>query len=228
MQQSSLSYKLAVGAASTVQGVDTIAATSAVVADLVVNAGAADVSAPFSVAFASMQSIYMQATQPVTLKFGGTDEVQTVAITGVPTGGTFTLTFASQTTAAIAYNSTAAAALPLIAALSSVGTGNVAVTGGPLPGTPLSVTFKAAKGKANQAAMTFTSSLTGGTTPTVVIAEATAGVAPDKTISLAAGIPQYWSVNSMFANPFSANLATVYATNATGAQATVYLRALTN
>ena len=228
MQQSSLAYKLTVGAASTVQGADTITATAAVVADLVVNAGAADVSAPFSVAYASMQSIFLQASQPVTLKFGGTDEIQSVTITGAPTGGTFTLTFSAQTTAAIAYNSTAAAALPLLAALSSIGTGNVAVSGGPLPGTALSVQFIAAKGKASQAAMTFTNSLTGGTTPTVVIAEATAGVSPDKTIALAAGIPQYWSVNSMFANPFAADLTTVYATNATGAQATVYLRALTN
>ena len=39
---------------------------------------------------------------------GTTDEVQTVTITGGPTGGTFTLTWGGQTTAAIAYNATAA------------------------------------------------------------------------------------------------------------------------
>jgi hypothetical protein len=36
----------------------------------------------------------------------GTNEIQQVAITGGPTGGTFTLTYSGQTTGAIAYNAT--------------------------------------------------------------------------------------------------------------------------
>src|SRR5260221_10836446 len=37
----------------------------------------------------------------------GLDEIQQVAITGSPTGGSFTLTFGGQTTAAIQWNGTA-------------------------------------------------------------------------------------------------------------------------
>jgi hypothetical protein len=40
---------------------------------------------------------------------GGVNEVQTVTITGTPTGGTFTLTSTGATTAAIAYNAAASA-----------------------------------------------------------------------------------------------------------------------
>jgi len=57
------------------------------------------------------------------------DEVQTVTITGAPTGGTFTLTFGAQTTSAIAYNATAAQVQTALQALSSVGASNALVTG---------------------------------------------------------------------------------------------------
>src|SRR5262249_41925037 len=52
------------------------------------------------------------------------DEVQTVTLTGNPTGGTFTLTFSGQTTAAIAYNASAATVQSALQALSSIGSGN--------------------------------------------------------------------------------------------------------
>jgi hypothetical protein len=37
----------------------------------------------------------------------GTNEVQTITVTGTPTGGSFTVTFAGATTSAIAYNANA-------------------------------------------------------------------------------------------------------------------------
>lgn len=55
------------------------------------------------------------------------------------TGGTFTLTYGGATTAAIAYDAAASAVQAALAALASVGTGNVAVTGD--AGGPWSVTF---------------------------------------------------------------------------------------
>lgn len=103
-------------------------------------------------------------------------EVQSVAITGTPTGGTFTLTLSAETTAAIAYNATASAVQSALVALSTVGSGNVTCTSGPLPGSPVTVTFKAALG--NVAQMTATGSLTGGTTPAVVVTTTTAGGVP--------------------------------------------------
>src|SRR2546430_63924 len=65
-----------------------------------------------------------------------TTAMQTVTITGAPTGGTFTLTIGGQTTAAIPYNANAATVQAAVAALSSVGAGNVMVSGGPGPDGP--------------------------------------------------------------------------------------------
>ncbi|MGZ4588675.1 MAG: hypothetical protein ACXVX9_12840, partial [Mycobacteriaceae bacterium] len=68
----------------------------------------------------------------------GTDGVQTVTITGTPTGGTFTLTWNGQTTAPIAYNATASAVATALQALP--GGSLITASGGPLP-TGVAVTF---------------------------------------------------------------------------------------
>lgn len=105
---------------------------------------------------------------------GTTDEVQTATITGGPTGGTFTLTFSGQTTAAIAYNAAAAAVQSALAALSTIGAGNVTVTGS--AGGPYTVDFVGTLANTDVAAMTASgASLTGGTSPGVTIATTTAG-----------------------------------------------------
>ena len=105
---------------------------------------------------------------------GGTSEVQTVTITGVPTGGSFTLTYAGQTTAPIAYNAASTAVKTALDALSNLAPGDTTVSGGPLPASAVTVTFAA---KADAPLMTATGSLTGGTTPTVSVATTTPGVA---------------------------------------------------
>lgn len=111
----------------------------------------------------------------------GTNEVQTVTITGAPTGGTFTLTFDGQTTAAIAYDATAAAVQSALEALTSVGTGNVLCAGGPLPGAGVTVTFQDGLGGTNVALMTADDTgLTGGTSPAVAVTETTPGAAGAK------------------------------------------------
>jgi hypothetical protein len=108
----------------------------------------------------------------------GTNEVQSVTITGTPTGGTFTLTFAGQTTAPIPFNATAVQVQAALEALSTIGFPNVKVTGGPGPGTAFAVTFQNALGGTDVAAMTASGAgLTGGTTPGVTIGTTTAGVA---------------------------------------------------
>ena len=103
------------------------------------------------------------------------NDVQTLTITGTPTGGTFTLTFGGKTTSAIAYNALASAVQTALVALSSIGTGNVVCTGGPLPGTGVVITFQGALANANVGAITFANSLTGGSTPTCVITHTTTG-----------------------------------------------------
>lgn len=106
---------------------------------------------------------------------GPTSEVQTVTVTGTPTGGTYTLTWSGQTTAAIPYNATAAQVKTALEGLSNIAVGDVTVAGGPQPGTAVSVTFVGAYLGEDVAAMTATASLTGGTSPGVTIATATAG-----------------------------------------------------
>lgn len=105
----------------------------------------------------------------------GTDEVQTVTISGSPTGGTFTLTFGGQTTTALAYNATAGDVRRALEALSTIGEGNVTVSGN--AGGPYIVTFVYDLGSANQAIMTAAHTFTGGSSPNIAVAETTAGVA---------------------------------------------------
>lgn len=102
------------------------------------------------------------------------DEVQTVTVTGVPTGGTFILRFGGQNTSAIAYNASASAVQTALQALSSIGSGNALVTGA--NGGPWTVEFAGTLGYASQALITLqTNSLTGGSSPSVSIAESQAG-----------------------------------------------------
>ncbi|MFI0929627.1 hypothetical protein ACH4TP_37750 [Streptomyces sp. NPDC021012] len=106
----------------------------------------------------------------------GADEVQTVTITGTPTGGTYTLTFSGQTTSGIAFNATASAVQSALEALSNVNPGDVICAGGPHPGTPVTVTFGGQYDGQNVPQMTASSAgLTGGTTPTVTVTTTTPG-----------------------------------------------------
>lgn len=102
------------------------------------------------------------------------NETQTVTITGGPGGGTFTLTFGGQTTAAIAYNASADVVQSALELLSTIGQGNVQVTGA--AGGPYTVEFVAALAGTDVSALTATSSLTGGTAPGVTIGAGTTGV----------------------------------------------------
>jgi len=103
---------------------------------------------------------------------GRTAEVQTVTVTGSPTGGTFTLTYEGSTTGTIAYNATAATVRAALEALPGLSPGDVTVTGS--AGGPYTVTFTSGGG--NVAQMTASgASLTGGTSPDVTVATTTAG-----------------------------------------------------
>jgi hypothetical protein len=105
---------------------------------------------------------------------GDASEVQTVTITGTPTGGTFTLTYSGQTTAAIAYNAVAATVQTALENLSNLVPGDVTVTGGPGPATPYVVTFRAGMGNVAQMSAS-AAGLTGGTAPAVNVVTTTPG-----------------------------------------------------
>jgi hypothetical protein len=105
-----------------------------------------------------------------------TNEVQTLTITGTPVGGTFRLSFKGVTTAAIASTATAANVQAALEALSTIGTGNVVATGGPLPGTAVVLTFQGQLAGSNLPLTTVnTPAFTGGTTPTATVTETTPG-----------------------------------------------------
>jgi hypothetical protein len=107
----------------------------------------------------------------------GTDEVQTIATTGTPTGGTFRLSYEGLVTSALPFDCSAAAMDTALELLPSIGSGGVTCAAGPLP-TGITVTFNSQNlgRKAVPLIALHTNSLTGGTTPTVTITETTPGV----------------------------------------------------
>ena len=105
-------------------------------------------------------------------------EVQTLTITGSPAGGTFTITYAGQTTTALDWDSTATEVETALRALSNIGPLDVVCGGGPLPGTAVTITFVGALNQTDVALMTTTDSLTGGSAPASAIAQTTAGSVP--------------------------------------------------
>lgn len=102
-----------------------------------------------------------------------TNEVQTLTVTGAPTGGTFTITWSGETTGALAYNATAAQVQTALEALSNIAPGDVVVTGA--AGGPWTLTWGGTQLGENVAAPTTTESFTGGTSPDITIATTTAG-----------------------------------------------------
>jgi hypothetical protein len=106
-----------------------------------------------------------------------TNAVQTVTITGTPTGGTFKLTYDGAQTAAIAFNAAAAAVQTALQALPNVGTGGITCTGGPLPGTGVVCTFVAngLQGRSVPLMTADSTALTGGASPTAAAAMTTPG-----------------------------------------------------
>jgi hypothetical protein len=109
----------------------------------------------------------------VVLGPGVTSEVQTVTITGTPTGGSFRLSVSGQQTADIAYNAVAADVQTALEALSNVAPGDLTVGGGPGPAAPYTVTFAA---KEDVAQISASHTFTGGTTPNIAVTTTTPGV----------------------------------------------------
>lgn len=120
-----------------------------------------------------------------------TNELQTVTITGTPTGGTFTLTYRGQTTGNIAYNATAATVLAALEGLLTIGLGNVTVGGGPGPGTPYTVTFVNQLSGLDVPQMTAAHAFTGGSSPNIGVATTTPGVGYKRAIHV--DVPLLWT-----------------------------------
>lgn len=128
--------------------------------------------------FEGLQTLLKAAFGTEYIGPGGVNEKETLSVTGSPTGGTFTLTYAAQTTAAIPWNATAAQIQTALIALSNIGPGDVMCSGGPLPAVPVVCDFTGVlSGTLASAPMTASSAgLTGGTTPTVVVTRTVTGL----------------------------------------------------
>lgn len=105
---------------------------------------------------------------------GGTDEVQTVSLTGNPTGGHFTLTFDGETTSNIQHDATATTVHTRLESLGTVPADSIAVTGN--AGGPWTITFENELGSKNVSTLTGADTLTGGTSPAVSVSTTTQGV----------------------------------------------------
>ncbi|MBS1691930.1 MAG: phage major capsid protein [Actinobacteria bacterium] len=101
-------------------------------------------------------------TALLTGKGQATNEVQTVTITGSPTGGTFTLSFRGATTSGLNYNAAASTVQTALQGLATIGSGNATVAGS--AGGPYTVTFASAlAATAVDQLVANGASLTGGT-----------------------------------------------------------------
>jgi hypothetical protein len=110
----------------------------------------------------------------------GTNEVQTVTITGGPTGGTFTLSYNAQVTNAIVYNASAAQVQTALEGLNIFEPGDIAVTGNAPAWT---VTFTGNFASTNVSVLAGNGSFTGGVTPGITVNTTTQGVSTPKTVS---------------------------------------------
>lgn len=122
----------------------------------------------------------------------GTNAVQELEITGTPTGGTFTLTFRGQTTAAIDHDATAGEVEDALEVLSTIGVGNVACGGGALPGSPVTITFTGDLAATALPLVTANgAALSGGSAPAAAVTETTPGDSEGTIVMTGAG----WSVD---------------------------------
>lgn len=119
----------------------------------------------------------------------GSAEVQTMTITGTPTGGTYKLAFRGAETTALLYNANAAAITAALEALPSIGAGNVVVTGT----GPYTITFAVSLADSNVPMVVLANnSLTGGTSPTATIVQTTKGGLPE--YPLVPVLPGHWNI----------------------------------
>src|SRR5439155_24369457 len=99
---------------------------------------------------------------------GNGNELQQLAFNGTLSGGTFTISFAGRTTSAINSGASAATVQTALQAITTVGSGNVQVLGGPVSGANPTLLLKFTGGLANSnlAQATVSNSLTGVTSIT--------------------------------------------------------------
>ena len=153
---------------------------------------------------------YVTAIAPV----NGTSAVQTLTFGGTPTGGTFTLSFQGRTTSAISWSATNSTLVSNIQtalrALPTIGSSPAGVTVAVLSMTAgigtINVTFAGNLQNLAVTTMTSASSLT-GTSPTLAVTVATAGVTADGRTAAAGSLIVSKASGQLYLNLSTTSLA---------------------
>lgn len=170
-----------------------------------------------------LQLFYAQATRPMTVLTGGANEVQQISVVSAAVGSLKVIVrFNGVDSGNIRMDANAASIQATLEAMSSIGTGNVVVTGGPIQTTPALVTFVGALGLANQPAMTFTLVDGGITTP--LITTITNGAAGTSLFSVKANRELVWWKNHFAACPITTDRDTISIQNNTSIGDTFHLK----
>lgn len=140
---------------------------------------------------------YLLSGAPV----AGTTQIETLQITGSPTGGTYQLVYCGFTTSALAHNANAAAIQTALRALPSIGSTGVGVSGT----NPYTITFAADLARTALPRITAINNLTGGTAPAPELTLTTAGVSAHPYKPLAAAKLRRLDTNAMLNNTGTAN-----------------------
>jgi hypothetical protein len=109
----------------------------------------------------------------------GTNAIQTFTVTGVPTGGSYKLTYFGETTTAIPYNATAAQFQAALESTAQINPGDVSVSGN----GPYVVTWQGNYASEPMPFPTVTNNLTGGASPNVSIQTTQAGLQNPKSLT---------------------------------------------
>lgn len=155
-----------------------------------------------------------------------TPEIQTVALTDGPTGGTFTITFSGQTTTALARNASGSDVQTALEVLSNIAPGDVTVvrTGAGTQASPFvyTLTFAGAYLDTNVAEVTASgANLTGSTVTVATTVQGSGGADEIQTVELTDG-----PTSGTFTITFGAGTTTPLAFNASGAAVKTALDAL--
>jgi hypothetical protein len=193
---------------TSLSGYDTESGNTETVFDESFPANSVNNSITLALTAANLQSVFLLSDKGCTLRTNNTNtaDVQTISITGAPTGGSFPIGFGNAVAIA-AYNTNAASLQTTLQAMTSIGNSNINCSGGPLPTNGIICTFAGTLNTGLQAVFSTNSAgLTGGTNAAVSVAHTTSGL-PSNTIVLTAGIPLVWGTSQGYgANPFTANV----------------------
>lgn len=117
------------------------------------------------------------------------NEKDSLAITGgTPASGSFKIAFTApftETSGTVAYNATAANVVTALEAMSNIRKGDVAATGGPLPGTPVVIEFKGSYAGTPISLSVTNSTLSAGTAAFTETVTSVTGYAQERTVTVA-------------------------------------------